>query len=380
MNAELKIDIDFPGGNIIVDAIDGDVVKLHQDLRDTEGDWFYWAFRIKGAQGRKLNFQFTKSIAVGVTGAAVSLDEGETWAWTGKESVGDNSFTYDFPEDAASVRFCMAIPYQESNLNKFLDKNSGHSNLKVDTLCKTNKGRDAELLFLGCLDGEPEAKVVLTARHHSCESMANYVVEGVMQAVLDAAEPETQWLREKVEFMVVPFVDKDGVEDGDQGKNRKPHDHNRDYGEGEDNVHPTTRAIKELLPKWADGKLKVSIDNHCPFINGAQYNELIYFVGSKNEKIWEQQQAFSTILENFVKGILPFQNENNLPFGESWNNGSNYSTGLSYSRWVIANFPEVKLVSTIEFTYANAQGTTVDEDSYRNFGRAMAKALSLYLK
>ena len=41
----LNIDADFPGGNIVLDRIEGDTVLLHQDLRDTEGDWFYWYFR-----------------------------------------------------------------------------------------------------------------------------------------------------------------------------------------------------------------------------------------------------------------------------------------------------------------------------------------------
>ena len=29
------IDSDFPGGNIVVDSVDGDLISLHQELRDT---------------------------------------------------------------------------------------------------------------------------------------------------------------------------------------------------------------------------------------------------------------------------------------------------------------------------------------------------------
>ena len=54
-----EVDAGFPGGNVIVDKIDGDAVSLHQDLRDTAGDWFYWQFRVRGAEGRTLTFQFT---------------------------------------------------------------------------------------------------------------------------------------------------------------------------------------------------------------------------------------------------------------------------------------------------------------------------------
>ena len=51
--AAVQIDSDFPGGNIIVDSVSPDgIVTLQPDLRDTEGDWFYTAFRVRNAQGK----------------------------------------------------------------------------------------------------------------------------------------------------------------------------------------------------------------------------------------------------------------------------------------------------------------------------------------
>ena len=99
----IKVDADFPGGNIIVDKIDGDTVSVQQDLRDTAGEWFYWQFRVRGAQGRAVTFQFSKQV-LGVLGPAFSLDQGESWNWLGKESVKGNAFKYSFPADAQDVR------------------------------------------------------------------------------------------------------------------------------------------------------------------------------------------------------------------------------------------------------------------------------------
>ena len=39
------VDTAIPAGHAVVNAIDGDAVSLRQDLRDTKGEWFYWAFR-----------------------------------------------------------------------------------------------------------------------------------------------------------------------------------------------------------------------------------------------------------------------------------------------------------------------------------------------
>src|SRR5262245_48452310 len=79
--AELHIDSDFPGGNIIVDKIDGNAVHLRQDQRDTDYPWFYWHFRVRGGQGRTLDFRFTRGPVLGPRGPAVSRDGGKSWSW-----------------------------------------------------------------------------------------------------------------------------------------------------------------------------------------------------------------------------------------------------------------------------------------------------------
>ena len=53
----LHIHGDFTGGNIHVKDITGDTVILENELRDTQEDWFYWAFCVSGAQGRTLTFR-----------------------------------------------------------------------------------------------------------------------------------------------------------------------------------------------------------------------------------------------------------------------------------------------------------------------------------
>ncbi|MCA9158780.1 MAG: hypothetical protein KDA72_10660, partial [Planctomycetales bacterium] len=55
----VTVDCDFPGGNIVVDRLEGDHIYVHQDLRDTDRDWFYWYFRVKGAAGRTITVHFT---------------------------------------------------------------------------------------------------------------------------------------------------------------------------------------------------------------------------------------------------------------------------------------------------------------------------------
>ena len=51
MSSAWGIDADFPGGNILVERVDGNTAYIRQDLRDTTGHWFCWYFRVTGAAG-----------------------------------------------------------------------------------------------------------------------------------------------------------------------------------------------------------------------------------------------------------------------------------------------------------------------------------------
>lgn len=371
---EPRIDAQFPGGNIIVERIDGDRVFLRPDRRDTPRWWFYWYCRVRGAAGRTLVFTFTDGNPIGVRGPAISTDGGTSWTWLGAETVADASFRYTFPTQADDVRFCFTIPYLASNLQAFLKSLAGNPHLKVTTLCRTPKGRDVQCLHVGRLDGQCSHRVLLTARHHACESMASFVLEGLIQSVLTDADQA--WLRENVVFLVVPFVDTDGVEDGDQGKCRAPHDPNRDY-EGQ-SIYPAVKALRELAAGWSDGRLRVALDLHCPSIRGGR-NEAIFFVGLDDDRLWRNVQRLSAILESLPPRGLPFRASDNLPFGQEWNNPAKLGEGKSLADWA-AQIPGIEVASTMEIAYANDAGTPVTPEAARVFGRDLAKAIRRFLQ
>ena len=369
------VDADYPGGNIVVEQIEGDTVVLRPDLRDTQGWWFYWSFRVWGARGRTLTFRFSGRNPIGVRGPAVSNDGGRNWSWLGAEAVQDGSFKYAFSADAGEVRFCFAVPYQEQNLEEFLARFKGNPNVAVQELCKTKAGRSVERLHVGRLDGDPAYRLLFTARHHACEMMANYVMEGVLETAL-ADSDDGYWFRRNVEILAIPFMDKDGVEAGDQGKNRKPRDHNRDYvGKS---IYPSVAALRTFVPNWSSGKLAATFDLHCPYIQGP-HNEVIYIVGNSDERMWDQQREFGRILETVQSGPLVYRASDNLPFGQAWNTNSNVGTNKSCSRWA-SDLEGIRLATSFEIPYANAGGRAVTPESAREFGRSLARAIRAYLE
>ena len=111
-------------------------------MRDTQGHWFYWCFRVRDAGGRKIGFHLTSENTLTDLGAAASLDDGWTWKWIGLENVNGSTFEYQFPVNADNVRFSMGMPYSQRNLEKFLNRYKNNPCLETKVLCKTRKGRE----------------------------------------------------------------------------------------------------------------------------------------------------------------------------------------------------------------------------------------------
>jgi hypothetical protein len=377
-HAQISIDTNFPGANAVIDSIRGDTVFFRPDLRETQGDWFYWNLRAISTQPKKWFFKATGPDDLTSRGAAYSLDGGYTWQWVDEANHdGDQLFSFTFREPDQAVRFSMGQPYTQQNLERFMQSYEGDPRLKIEELATTRKRRTAEKILISNFDKKPAFRMLLVARAHACEMMSNYLLEGMMHAMLSDT-PKMQALLDKAEIMVIPFLDKDGVEEGDQGKNRIPRDHNRDYS-GE-SLYAITRALREQLPEWLQDTPWIGIDLHNPWIKNADH-ERIFLVGNANPEIERAQLKFAEILYREQRGSLKFDTEQNfLKYGESWNSGSNYEQGWPFSKWA-SSFHDKGLLftTTLEFPYAVNLGQTVTSDNSREFGEDMMYAIAEFL-
>ncbi len=385
--SEIEVNTNYAGGNAVVKKIDGNEIFLEQDLRDTSGWWFYWSFEVKNAGGKEITVHFANKDVIEAHGPAYSLDGGKTWQWLGADSVKRQkdfksvSFTHKLPEGADSVRYCLAFPYQMADFKEFAAPYASgeRKNFKIYNLAKTERGRQNIYATFGNPNGP--YKVVFTARHHSCESMASYVMEGIVSEVMGDSETG-KWLGENVEFLIVPFVDLDGVEDGDQGKNRKPHDHNRDYAGVP--IYSTVKAIKEILPKWGGEKLKVMIDLHCPWIGNrggdADLQRRVFFVYSQETPAQKSNLGkLSKIFEGVTlktPGAIAHSANEDIPYGQSWNT---LKTRSSFKSWGLT-LEGVEICTTLETSYSDVRGLQITDSSARNIGRNLAYSLKEYFE
>lgn len=370
--ADFTVETDFPGGNALVERIAEDTIHLAPDNRDS-APWFYWNVAVKGAAGRTLNFVLNP-MHIGAHGPAVSLDGGVTWKWLGADAVKDGAFSYVFPANVDDVRLSVGMPYVSAHLDKFLAAHAGNPLLRREALTKSGKGRDVPLLLLGNPERKAPFAVAVLARNHASEMMGSYVLEGMLAGFF-AEDDQGQWLRDNVDFFVAPFADMDGVEDGDQGKGRKPHDHNRDYGDNP--IYAEVAAIKEQLPAWSAGRPMVFFDIHNPALKG-DVHEVLQFLEGPNEAQKAEQTRFLELLEREQQGNIIVKSTMVMKFGSGYNriSGEPPPHAAGWARTV----PGALFAVTLEMPYANAQGFEVNADSAREFGRDIAWGLQAYLK
>ena len=361
------VDHDFPGGNVIVEDIENGNVHLALDKRDSPKTCFYWSFRVRNAQNSTLVFDFGKSKVVSKRGPVISLDGGKTWAWQHKAAdVASNSFTYQFGPDAKEVRFAVAPPYTQETFQRFFDSCQNIPTLRREKLCVSAKGRDVPLIRFGNSDKSCKIGVVLTARHHARDSTASYVLEGTLAEIFSDS-PEGKWLLANADFFVVPFVDLDGVEDGDPGKNRIPHDHNRDYLE---KIRPSVKAITAQIPEWSRGKNIVHVDYHCPGLIG-KGNEHLFFTKYKVSRQYDQLKRFTDIL-------VIRQKAGQIPYNGIKGSGGDLHPAMSRA-W-FSSLPNCFLSATAEVPFVSAEGTPITRETLTELGHNIARALADYVQ
>lgn len=358
------IDKEFPGGNIQVNSIHKDEIHIEQEIRDSGEWWFYWCFCAKNLAGRTIRFIFDNGEVLGPYGPSVSAD-GIHWRWAGAGSlINRSSFIYEFTKEEEEVYFSFSIPYQIKYFELFKKKLPENQKIVYDVLGISEKGRQIPCMRFGnVMKGK---HIYFTCRHHACESTAAYMLEGTVEYLLEQRED----FLEKYCIHIFPFVDVDGVEDGDQGKARRPHDHNRDYID--EPIYNFTHGMYQYVKKYQP---YVFADYHSPWKWGDR-NDVFFLVKNLNE-MERHQEMFADILEMTVsrhKGLngIPYNKEDNIDGDVEWNTGCSPTS----TKYFINQ--GVHLAIGFEVPYFGANGVVYTADRLRWLGRSVGESFIQY--
>jgi murein tripeptide amidase MpaA len=309
----IKISHQFDAGAIdVLRADDPSAIDLNI-RKDSAADiiqWFY--FRVQGAKATPLTMNFLNAGQAAYPDgwndyqAAASYDR-ETWfrvptSYDGKTMTIEHTPEYD------SVYYAYFEPYSWERHLALLDNAQLNDYVRMEDLGSTLDGHDMNLLVIG----EPEEgkpKVWVIARQHPGETMAEWFVEGMVDALLDVANPFGRQLLQEAVFYVVPNMNPDGSVRGNLRTNAAGANLNREW------LNPTMERSPEVflvLNKMKEVGCDLFLDIH-----GDEGLPYVFTAGSEALESWskadaQRQQDF---VEAFKIASPDFQDE--FGYGES---------------------------------------------------------------
>jgi murein tripeptide amidase MpaA len=300
----LKISHQFDAGAIdVVDVTNAQSIalKLRSDSHADFRQWFY--FRLQGARGQACKLQILNA------GQATYVD-----GWNGYQAVASydrvdwfrvpTSFdgtvmTISHTPAHDSVYYAYFEPYSWERHLDLIGRAARSPLVNVLDLGSSVQGRDMNVLVVG----NPAApkKVWIIARQHPGETMAEWFVEGLIDALLDSANALATKLREQVVFYIVPNMNPDGACLGNLRTNAAGANLNREWMTPSMESSPEVFLVREkILEVGCDLFLDVHGDEGLPYVFVAGNEMLENFTG----ELAIEQARF---LENFKLASPDFQ-------------------------------------------------------------------------
>ncbi len=249
----MNIDIDaaFDSGNIEVLEISGTQARL-AIRRDRDSDFFQWFhFRVTGAVGREVELRLTGLASSAYPGgwpdyrAAVSEDR-RIWRradtqWEPERDGGTLTIRYRPAGDIAW--FAYFAPYSMERHHDLVSRIARCPGVSHRSLGRSLDGQPIDCLELG--DGP--LQVWLVARQHPGETMAEWWMEGALDALTCPANPHARRLRTAARLHIVPNANPDGSRRGHLRTNAVGVNLNREWDAPSAERSPEVLAIRNAM-------------------------------------------------------------------------------------------------------------------------------------
>ena len=153
------------------------------------------------------------------------------------------------------IYFALCFPYTYSMLQEYLYKLSttkiNKNKIKFSTLNKTICGNPLDILYISNFNSphgiiNSRQSIIFTARVHPGETSGSYVIESVINNLLNNSEQSNNLL-DKYIFKIIPMLNPDGVIHGHYRNNILGKDLNRMWQDPRENTTPTIYYLKKLI-------------------------------------------------------------------------------------------------------------------------------------
>ena len=230
----------------------------------------HWHFQVQAEQGAEVtvilkNFE---NIWNGMAGYPVSAKtncmistDGKKWKPIPGEFTPEIFLKFKVHMESDKMYLASVEPYRISDLNRFIDRIKRNPLVQVSPVGKTVEGRPLEIIRIG----HPHApkSVFLRARAHSWEPGGNWVVEGLVNSLLEKGA--AKYLKRYCVY-IMPMANKDGVAHGRTRFNAQGVDLNRKWDAPADSVYAPEKYafekwLKQMIAKGRKPALAIDLHN-----------------------------------------------------------------------------------------------------------------------
>lgn len=250
----LKISSAFDSGAIEVVDLD-DPANLRLRLRkDNAADFHQWFhFRLMGAAGTPLRMVFENAGTAAYPDGwpdyrCVASYDRQNWFRIAGTRYENGELIVEHTPERDSIYYAYFEPYSHERHLDLLARAELSPYARVRNLGSTVDGRDLDLVVVG-RDAPGRVPVWIIARQHPGETMAEWFVEGLLERVLDGADPVARKVRERAVLYIVPNMNPDGGVRGNLRTNAAGRNLNREWREPDPVASPEVFLVRAEMER-----------------------------------------------------------------------------------------------------------------------------------
>ncbi|WP_133104293.1 M14 family metallopeptidase [Psychrobacter sp. S4(2024)] len=298
----MHITANFDAGNIEVISLE-DKKDIQLAIRpDVGGEFFQWFnFRITGQIGEQYVLNILNAGEAAFPGGwesyqAVASYDREYW-FRLPTSYKDGKLTINVDMECETIQIAFFAPYSYERHQDLLAAVQMHPFVTLEHLGETLDKRDLTLVKISDGDSssdESKRNIWITARQHPGETMAEWLVEGLMYSLLDGDNATGKLLLDKANFYIVPNMNPDGSVRGHLRTNAVGTNLNRAWSNPSLEKSPEVfHVIKKMEATGVDLFYDVHGDEEIPFV---------FLAGSQgtpnyNDRLARLRDRFSEVLK-----------------------------------------------------------------------------------
>ena len=298
----MHITANFDAGNIDVISLE-DKKDIQLAIRPDVGEEFFqwFNFRLSGEIGE----QYVLNI---VNAGAASYLEG----WENYQAVAsyDREYWFRLPTsykggkltivaelECDTIQIAYFAPYSYERHQDLLAAVQTHPLVSVEHLGETLDKRDLTLVKIADGDSSSDKSkrnIWITARQHPGETMAEWLVEGLLYSLLDSDNATAKLLLEKANFYIVPNMNPDGSVRGHLRTNAVGTNLNREW------LNPSLEKSPEVF--HVINKMEATGVDLFYDVHGDEALPYVFLAGSQgtpsyNDRLARLRDKFSDVLK-----------------------------------------------------------------------------------